>query len=271
MTTQQLIYETAVPVNSGQHANSSVEVGADYSFARKLNSLPLMAVEFSEAASEYAIIFAGNSETVTPAIILGVHGDNNLFLAKDGTWQAKYIPAFVRRYPFVFSTSDDEKTFTLCIDEKFPGLNTEGRGQPLFGEDGKETPYVGSVLKFLQEYRGQSLLTQTFCKKLIELDLLEPMEAKFTMGSGEEMSLNGFMVVSRQKLNSLSGDVLSELAKTGQLELIYLHLQSMRNFNAVKDRLVLLHGGKSEVSSKKTAKIEENLDKVDQKEIKKKA
>jgi hypothetical protein len=152
-----------------------------------------MAVEFPMASPDYAIVFAGNAETVTPAVILGVRGNENLFLSKEGEWQSKYIPAFVRRYPFVFSSSEDQQTFTLCIDEKFPGLNSEGRGQPLFGEDGKPSPYVDGVLKFLQEYRGQHSLTQQFCKKLIELELLEPMEAHFTLGSGEKMSLNGFM------------------------------------------------------------------------------
>lgn len=256
MTTQQLIYETAVPVNSGQHAQCSVEVGTDYSFTRNVNSVPLMAVEFPQAAPDYAIVFAGNAESVTPAVILGVRGNENLYLSKDGVWQAKYVPAFVRRYPFVFSSSADEKTFTLCIDEKFAGFNTEGRGQRLFTEEGKPTPYVDGVLKFLQEYRGQHLLTQEFCKKLIELNLLEPMQAQFTMASGEKMSLNGFMVVDRKKLNALPGDVLSELAKTDQLELIYLHLQSMRNFTEVKNRLVLIQGGKSDENAAADTKVE---------------
>ena len=64
------------------------------------------------------------------------------------------------------------------------------------------------------------------------------MEAQFSIGESDKMMLNGFMAVSREKLNALSGDVLSELAKTDQLELIYIHLQSMRNFNGVKNRLV---------------------------------
>ncbi len=250
MTTQQLIYETAVPVSSGRHAQCSVEVGADYSFTRNVNSLPLMAVEFPQAAPDYAIVFAGNAEAVMPAVILGVRGNENLYLAKSGEWQAKYIPAFVRRYPFIFSSSADGKTFTLCIDEDFSGFNKEGRGQRLFADDAKPTPYVEGVLKFLQEYRAQFLRTQAFCKKLIELKLLEPMQAQFTLGTGEKMSLSGFMVVDRKKLNALPGDVLAEMAKTDQLELLYLHLQSMRNFTAVKDRLVLIRGGKTDDSGK---------------------
>ena len=60
MTTQLLIYETAVPVSSGRHAKASVEAGKGYAFARKINSVPLMAVEFPQASPEYAVVFAKN-------------------------------------------------------------------------------------------------------------------------------------------------------------------------------------------------------------------
>ena len=44
MSTQLLIYESAVPVSSQRHAQWSVEVGADYAFSRRVNAVPLMAV-----------------------------------------------------------------------------------------------------------------------------------------------------------------------------------------------------------------------------------
>jgi len=245
MATQLLIYETAVPVSSRRHGDASVEIGADYAFSRNVNSVPLMAVEFPQAAQEYAIVFAGTAEAVMPAVILGVRGNENLYLSKDGGWEGKYIPAFVRRYPFVFSSSDDGKTFTLCVDEAFPGFNREGRGQRLFGEDGKPTPYVENVLKFNQEYRNQFLRSQAFCKKVVELKLLEPMQAQIALETGERMSLGGFMAVNRAKLKALPGETLAELAKTDELELLYLHLHSMRNFTGLKDRLVVIQGGKA--------------------------
>jgi hypothetical protein len=64
------------------------------------------------------------------------------------------------------------------------------------------------------------------------------MHAQFTLGSGEKMSLNGFGVIDRKKLKALKPQTLAELAQSDELELIYLHLQSMRNFVALKDRLV---------------------------------
>ncbi|UUZ54433.1 SapC family protein [Massilia sp. H-1] len=197
-----------------------------------------MAVEFPQAAPEYAIVFAKNNDDVVPVVILGARQNENLFLTGDDSWEGSYVPAFIRRYPFVFSISEDNKTFTLCVDEAFQGLNYQGRGEALFTADGKHTPYVDNVLKFLQEYRVQFQRTQAFCKKLKELDLLEPMQAEFTLASGEKMSLAGFQAVDRKRLKALSGDQLHEMAANDELELIYLHLQSMRNFSSVKDRLV---------------------------------
>lgn len=239
MTTQLLIYETAVPVSSGRHAKASVEAGKGYAFARKINSVPLMAVEFPQASPEYAVVFAKNGENVVPVVILGARQGENLYLKDDDAWRGSYVPAFIRRYPFVFSGSDDGKTFTLCVDEAFQGLNYQGRGQALFTADGKHTPYVDNVLKFLQEYRAQFVRTQAFCKKLADLKLLEPMQAQFTLGTGEKMSLGGFLAVDRKLLKALPAATLAELAATDELELIYLHLQSMRNFTEVKDRLAV--------------------------------
>jgi hypothetical protein len=213
------------------------DVDRTYAFSAGVNAVPLMAVEFIRAATEYAIVFAATGEDVLPATVLGVRPDQNLYLSADAHWQAKYIPAFIRRYPFVFSASDDRKTLTLCIDESHPGLNREGRGQPLFGADAKPTAYTAQVLKFLREYQAHFERTRAFCKRLKDLGLLEPMQAQVTTPQGEKLTLGGFMTVSRAKLRALDGEALAALAKTDELELLYLHLYSMRNFSSVKDRL----------------------------------
>lgn len=237
MSSQQLIYESAMPVSGARHANASVEARGDYGFTRKVNSVPLMAVEFPHAAAEYAIVFGGTAEAFVPAVILSMRGEENLYLGKQGGWEAKYIPAFVRRYPFVFASSQDGKTFTLCIDEAFPGFNREGRGQRLFDDERTPSTYVSSVLKFLEQYQLEFRRTQAFCQKLKELDLLEPMRAQAKLDSGEQVALTGFMAVSRDRLKALPGEKLAELAKTNELEILYLHLHSMRNFAAMGERL----------------------------------
>jgi hypothetical protein len=237
MSKQLLIYQSAVSISAARHKNSSVEPVPGYAFSAGINAVPLMAIEFLRAASEYAVVFTQAGEDVAPAVVLGIKGDQNLYLSGDGTWKAKYIPAFIRRYPFVFSTSGDGKMLTLCIDESYPGLNTEGRGQALFGQDGKPTPYVDAVLKFLQEYQAQFERTRAFCKRIKEMGLLEPMQAEVVTPKGGKMTLAGFLGINRNKLRTLSAENLATLAKTDELELLYLHLYSLRNFDDVKERL----------------------------------
>jgi hypothetical protein len=237
MGKQLLIYENAVPVSSERHRNWSVRTGDNYAYASKTNAVPLMAVEFPVAAMEYAIVFTGSDQAIVPAVIMGLRNDENVFLSPTGEWQAKYIPAYVRRYPFVFSTADEGKNFTLCIDEQFSGCNQQGRGERLFDADGKRTQYLESVLEFVRQYQLHFQRTLVFCKKLDELNLLEPMQADMTLGDGQKISLAGFRAVNRDKLKALPGAQLEDLAKSDELELIFIHLQSMRNFPAMGERM----------------------------------
>jgi hypothetical protein len=245
MSRQLLIYESVVPLSAARHGDCSIEIRGSYEFSGKINSVPLIAVEFPAAAAEYAIVFAGNETNLMPAAILGLRGTENLFLNKESAWEARYIPAFVRRYPFVFSTSADGQKLVLCIDEDFAGFNREGRGQRLFTEDGRPTAYVENVLKFLQEFQAQFVRTQSFCKTVQELDLLEPRQAQVGLPSGERLALGGFMAVNRQKLKALPGEKLAKLAQTDELELLYLHLHSMRNFVRLQERLAVVDGGRT--------------------------
>ena len=237
MTKQLLIYDKAVPVSPKQHLNTSVKVGTDYSFARDVNSVPLMSVEFDFCLGEYAIVFAGEPGAVMPAAMLGVRDRENLQVGADGAWLGKYIPAFLRRYPFVFSSTDAGGTFTLCVDEDYAGVNQEGRGERLFDSQGERTQYLQNVLNFLQAYQLQFQATRQFVQLLEDLQLFDSMEAQFTLPSGQQMKLGGFKVVNRERLRQLDGDKLAELARTGGLDLIYAHLHSLRNFTPIAERM----------------------------------
>lgn len=238
MTKQLLIYETAVPLNAGRHGDVSLDAQPTYAFSAGINAVPLMAVELMRAADEYAVVFTAGNDDVMPAAVLGIRSDQNLYLSADAQWQATYIPAFIRRYPFVFSASTDGQTLTLCIDETHSGVNREGRGQRLFDDERQPSTYTQDVLKFLQDYQMQFERTRLFGRRLKDLGLLEPMQAEVTTPDGSKLKLGGFMAVSREKLRSLEPAALAAMAATDELELVYLHLHSMRNFERMKDRLV---------------------------------
>ena len=235
MSTQLLFYRDAVPVSKERHADLCIDTTQDYSFASGVNSVPLTATEFPFAARDYVIVFAG-AETPMPAAIVGFQQNRNLFVADGGQWQGRYIPAFVRRYPFVFSSDEQSSTFTLCVDKEFQGLNQEGRGERLFDEQGENTAYLEKMLNFLQEYQVQFQRTQAFCKQLKDLGLFESMQAQISLPSGSQQSLTGFQVVNRDRLKALEGEQLKKLAQSDALELTYLHLQSLNNFSVMVER-----------------------------------
>ena len=232
---QMLFYENVSAVSPQRHGDLSID-RENFEFAANVNSVPLMAVEMTAAASEYTIVFAGDDKNVMPVVILGLEGTKNYYVGKDGNWTADYIPAFVRRYPFVFAQNENQ--FTLCVDEEWSGCNREGKGQRLFDDKGERTEYLNRMLKFLEESQAHFARTQTYCNHLKELELLEPMKADFTFPGGEKKSLGGFMAVNREKLKNLPPEKLAELAKTDELELTYIHLLSMNNFRRVMERAV---------------------------------
>ncbi|MBS1302949.1 SapC family protein [Loktanella sp. SALINAS62] len=239
MATQLLFYTKATPVSQEKHANTSLKAGETYSYAKNVNSVPLTAVEFSAAAAHYPIVFAGNEDVVMPSAILGSREDENLFVDDDGHWTGGYIPAFVRRYPFVFSTDSTGKQFILNIDEGFEGVNTDGRGERLFDSDGEQTQYLKNVLSFLQEYQAHFRRTQAFCKRLKSLDLLQPMQARFNLVGGEARSLSGFQVIDRERFKKIDADTLAQMFNTDELECAYLHLHSLRHFNSMVGRMAV--------------------------------
>lgn len=238
MAKQLMIYERAVPISSERHRDWYVKSGTNFSFANDVNSVPILAAEFIAAATEFTIIFAGKDDAIVPSVILSMRNGENAYVGEDGAWLGNYTPAFLRRYPFVFSMSEDKQTFTLCIDEEFEGCNTEGKGERLFDAEGSRTQYLEAMLNFSRQYQAQFQRTAQFCKRLRELELLEPAEARFQLPGGESAALAGFLTINRDKLKALPGETLAELAKTDELELCYVHLQSLNNITPMARKQV---------------------------------
>jgi hypothetical protein len=238
MAKQLLIYERAVPVSSERHRDHSVRTGQSYGFAREINSVPLLTSEFITAATQYPIIFAGAGDQVMPAALFGLRDNENLYVDDAGKWTGGYIPAFLRRYPFVFAKADgeDDGNFTLCIDEEFDGLNTEGRGERLFDSEGNRTQYLQSVLEFSRQFQAQFTPTRRFAERLNELELLEPAQAQYQMPDGKPGALSGFSMVSRDKLKALPDATAGEMLRSGELELCFLQLHSLGHISTLAER-----------------------------------
>jgi len=224
---QLLIYERVAPLSSDVHRDVSVKATDKFDFARDLNSVPLLAAEFTSAVPNHPIVFAGEGEATFPAVLLGLQDGANQAVDADGNWTEGYVPAFLRRYPFIFSQS--EGNFTLCIDETYPGINREGRGERLFDADGERTQYLQHMLTFVSQFQAQFERTRLFCKRLNDLNLLEPAQARYNAADGRSGTLSGFMTINRDRLKAIPEAALKEMFATDELELCYVHLHSLQN------------------------------------------
>ncbi|NLG19156.1 MAG: SapC family protein [Fibrobacter sp.] len=231
MNKKVLFYSDIKPLSSVDHSDLFLRDDAGYAFARKVNAVPLTTIEFTKAAAEYAIVFAGEKESMAPYAVLSIYEGDNHFVDEDGKFKASYIPAFIRRYPFVFTTFDEGKNFTLCIDLESPSLNSECIGYRLFEQDGRQSEYLSRIVAFMTEYQRQFNRTSEFCKKLQEFDLLAPFSAQVKTDKKEPHTLTGFYAVGKDRLKGLSDSQLRQLVQSDELGLIYNHIQSMVNFD----------------------------------------
>jgi len=232
-----LFYDNPVALNKETHQKVKIKTGdSHFKFAKQTNSVVLAGVEFTEAAKEYPIVFAEAGENMVPVALLGLRNEENLFVGSDNKWDARYIPAFVRRYPFVLASGADENQQVVCIDESFSGFNNKD-GEALFEKDGEPAPLLKKALEFLEEYQKQYLRTSQFVKRLRDNDLLQSLNAKIDLVDGQQFSLSGLLIVDEKKLLELSDEKALEFFKSGELAWVYCHLMSLGNMSSMVDRI----------------------------------
>ena len=234
MSKQLMMYNNIQPL-SEKHAKWSVNI-ENYEFIAHMNSAPLLASEMVTAAMEYPIIFSATATEgeFIPLAVMGLKEGQNLFLNEANGISARYIPAFIRRYPFILGGSKDSDVMAICIDEGSSVCVADGtKGMRLFEENGEQSARLKDMVEFLKDYQYRTEMTRAFCKLLHELGLLEPMNANITFKNNADANINitGLYVVSRDKLKALSDKDLLVLFKNEGMELIFAHLQSLSNMN----------------------------------------
>ncbi len=230
-----LYHGKPVLLDRQKHRALRVRASGDHGFARQANALPLAGAEFGDACKEYAIVFTRSSGQLLPAAMLGLRTRENLFVDEAGHWQATYLPAFVRRYPFVLAELPGQ-SLALCIDEGYAGFGTS-EGEPLFDAAGGDTPVLRHALDFLTLYQREYLRTEAFCRRIEEAGLLVEMNARADLVDGRSVSVNGLLVVDEKKLAALPDATVLALFRSGDLHWVSLHLASLANMQDLVERL----------------------------------
>ncbi len=233
-------YERPVPLNRSAHKDLRLKPVPSLKFAANVHSVPLTGVEFPAAARDVPILFAGTDmKDAGPMALLGLRQNENLFVDADGQWAPNtYVPAFIRRYPFILAEKPEGQPgddFTVFLDEAYTGFNTE-EGERLFKDDGTDTEMLTNAVNFLGEFQQHVARTHWFMDQLRKHDLLEPRNIRLEK-DGKSINLNGLFVVSEEKLRQLDEKVAHEFLTEGVLGWIYAHLLSLANIDRVSLRL----------------------------------
>ncbi len=231
---EMIFYERVVALNDKTHAKLKIRPATGYAYATGTNAVPLLANEFYESAREYPIVFVRANSGAIPVALLGLREKENLYVSATGKWDARYVPAFVRRYPFVPGTGAQGELL-VCIDEASPAFSQK-EGEALF-VDGQPTPQLEHAMKFLAEYHQLAQLTEAFGRRLDELGLLKQADSVAQLNDGSQFRLNGLLVVDEPKLRALSPELVQEFFANGNLGLVYAHLMSVGNLGGLVDRL----------------------------------
>lgn len=233
--TLPLFYVQPRVLHPGLHAGRALARSAHYGFAAQANAVPLLAAEIPAMARNLPVVFTG-SELPQPVAVLGLANHQNLCVDDQGRWlPGSYVPAYLRRYPFIFLEDDSRRQLTLCIDEAALAPAGEG-GHPLFDTTGEPSTLTRSALAFCRDYQAHHLLTVEFGQALAASDLLVERRADIALHDGQKMSLAGFRVIEESRFQQLTGEQLREWRDKGWLALVYAHLQSIQNWTALLER-----------------------------------
>jgi hypothetical protein len=230
-TTMPMFYASPRPLDRVKDGKMKLNRPTSFKFASKTNAIPLLVDEFPMAASFYPIVFADGPVPV-PAAVVGLKNDNNLFVNNEGAWvTGSYLPAYVRRYPFILMDDPTNKQFVLCIDEKCELLKETGEFSLFEGEE--PSAFTKSAMDFCAALRQQGDATDEFVKALKEHELLVANNAEIVVPDGSRFHLSGFLIIDPKKFDALPDSVILQWRKKGWLGLIYAQLLSSHKWQSL--------------------------------------
>ncbi|WP_342363882.1 SapC family protein [Terrarubrum flagellatum] len=218
------LYTDITPLNREQHQKLKAPAGvARFGFAGGTHLLACVIDEFGVGSLEMPILFAPANDTATAVFLVGCEAGKSVFVKPDGSWAGRYVPAYIRRMPFIVGDIDDKQS-VICAD-----INqlSAADGEPLFNDKGENTPFFNATIDFVNQYAASGRATEAFAKKLMELKLLSPVTIDFQNVHGKAVAIHGLMAVDEGRLASLTDEQFLELRRAGYLPLIYAHRNSL--------------------------------------------
>ncbi|MGB3711803.1 MAG: SapC family protein [Erythrobacter sp.] len=234
-----LFYQDLLPLNSRDHSDWKVSSFDDAGFVANNHAIPLTVDEFVDAQRNFPIVFTSGDNSL-PIALMGLNEGVNTFIAEDGKLEAGiYVPAYIRRYPFLLAKLKKENDdMSLCFDPSSGVVGKNEDGQQLFDGDGKPTEYTNGVLEFCKKFEESGQRTRAFLDELKKLDIMMDGEIAITRGDMPDKPFvyRGFRMVDENKLRELPAETVEQLNKSGMMMLIHAHLFSMNLMRRIFER-----------------------------------
>lgn len=225
------MYQDLEILNKINHKNNSVKEIKDFSYAKNLMNAPITVTEFFEACKNYPILFTKDKdENWFASIMLGYKENENIFIDDKGAWdKLHYVPAFVRRYPFIFVEQKNNDELIVALNKDSLSIDKKDENRKLFNDKGENTEFLNNVIGFLNQFYVDSMATKEFVKQLDEWELLEEKIATVITPNQEQFNINGLYIVNEEKLKHLSKKKKDEICNKNAIPLITAHLISLSN------------------------------------------
>lgn len=233
-----LFYNAIEPLNATQHGKMKVRTMLRMPQIAQTHAIPVTVDEFTLVQRHYPIVFAVGDNPV-PIALFGLNEGVNVFLDEDGRPLEPniYIPAYVRRYPFLLARlRPDSDELSLCFDPTANAVGDFEEGQSLFEND-QPSEATTAILQFCEQFEAAGQRTAAFVEELTKADLLMDGEVAIQPeGFQQPFVYRGFRMVDEEKLRNLRGDELRRMNQNGILPLIYAHLFSLTEMRTVFGR-----------------------------------
>ena len=223
-----LFYNDIEPLSSSAHADYRLYPQDAPTFAANVHAVPLTVDEFPLAQRNFPIVFSSGDEPV-PLALMGLNEGVNLFVDEEGRFRPDtYVPAYIRRYPFMLARlRPDSDELSLMFDKTSGIVGEGGEGDALFS-DGQPSETTRAILGFCEQFEQAAARTQAFVKDIKDADLLIEGEAAIQIeGNEQPFVYRGFQMVSEDKLREMRGDVARKWIQNGAMPLVYAHLFSL--------------------------------------------
>lgn len=214
-------------LSAARHGTLKLTTSKEFRHAAKMSSIILAASEIPSAAQDYPVVFSDRGENAMPYAVTGHAEGSNLHVDVEGAWRKDtYIPAYVRRYPFIFIESDGGKRLSLGIDPTAANLSQD-EGAPLYEADGKPSVTTRNAVAFCKAYKTELDRTRELVRQIVDTGITVARRADVTLPGGGKAAVAGFRIVDEKKLGALPDEAFLALRKSGALTIIYCHLMSM--------------------------------------------